>query len=176
MSFANNLSAIARLLTAAASGVNKGITPPTKDSSAALATTEWFKTEQAAEANQGTARVATQAQTNAGADDTTIVTPKKLRAGLSLSLGMQGYIAFPSWVGGLIIQWGSYTTSQTGDVGVTYPIAFPSGATALVIGNNSQSALGGVGTSYSSRTGFNAGGWVTGGRTPIACSYIATGF
>jgi hypothetical protein len=128
MSFANNLSALARLLTAAASGVINGVTPPAKDSSTALATTEWFKAEQATETNQGTAKVATQVQTNAGTDDATIVTPRKLRAGFSISLGQYGYIAFPFWMGGLILQWGSLTGS-TGWAW-TFPIAFPTGVLA----------------------------------------------
>jgi hypothetical protein len=83
---------------------------------------------QAAETVDGTAKVATQAQTNAGADDTTIVTPKKLRAGFAISLGTNGYIALPSWLGGLVIQWG--TTSSIpigGGVSVTFPISFPTG-------------------------------------------------
>lgn len=82
---------------------------------------------QAAELVDGTAKVATQAQTNAGTDDATIVTPKKLRAGFSASLTTNGHIAFPSWLGSLIIQWGQFTTlasSGAGGTGVTFPVAF----------------------------------------------------
>ncbi|QEU31445.1 phage tail protein (plasmid) [Pseudomonas luteola] len=73
------------------------------------ATTRWMsplrvfqaiakKIVQATEALAGIARVATQAQTNAGTDDATIVTPKKLRAGFSISLkDSASYIVFPSW-------------------------------------------------------------------------------
>ncbi|MFX1735405.1 hypothetical protein PXJ20_02145 [Paraburkholderia sp. A1RI_3L] len=82
----------------------------------------------ATEASQGAAKLATQAQTNAGTDDTTIVTPKKLRAGFSVSLGVIGYIAFPTWLGGLIIQWGVLSdTSWTAGAfrTINYPVAFP---------------------------------------------------
>lgn len=82
------------------------------------------KLAQATEAALGMARVATQAQTNAGTDDTTIVTPKKLRAGVAMSLGANGYLALPSWLGGVIIQWG--ITSAAGLTRpVTFPLAFP---------------------------------------------------
>jgi hypothetical protein len=116
MSLANNLAALGRLLTAAATGVINGVT------------TEWFKAEQAAEGNQGTARVATQTITNAGTDDTTMVTPKKLRAGFAFSAGANGYIAFPSWLGGLILQWGVLSVAGTGNADViTLPTTFPTG-------------------------------------------------
>ncbi|MHC8288437.1 phage tail-collar fiber domain-containing protein [Pseudomonas sp. XS1P51] len=88
---------------------------------------------QATESNQGTAKVATQAQVNAGVDDATIVTPKKLRFGFAYSFTPNGYIAFPSWLGGFIVQWmktqaiapGAFTAL------VTYPIAFPNGVLAF---------------------------------------------
>ncbi|WP_347505151.1 pyocin knob domain-containing protein [Pseudomonas anguilliseptica] len=80
----------------------------------------------ATEAAAGVARVATQVQTNAGADDATIVTPKKLRFGFAVSLTANGYIALPSWLGGLILQWGtSVNIGYDQRATVSYPIAFP---------------------------------------------------
>ncbi|WP_322009219.1 gp53-like domain-containing protein [Paraburkholderia sp. J12] len=137
MSLASNLAALGRLLTAAATGIVNGTTPALGDNSTALATTAWMKAEQAAETVQGTAKVATQAIANAGTDDTTIVTPKKLRAGFSISLGQAGYIAFPTWMGGLIIQWGvSPASSATATVVATYPVAFPNGCFAMVMSDS----------------------------------------
>lgn len=83
---------------------------------------------QATELNQGTAKVATQALTDAGVDDTTMITPKKLRWGFSASLGGAGsisYIVFPSWLGGLIIQWGTTgAVSPATNAVHTWPLAF----------------------------------------------------
>lgn len=92
---------------------------------------------QATEINQGTAKVATQAQTDAGVDDATIVTPKKMRFGFQFIKGVNGAIVFPTWLGGFIFQWG-----QASDVGragsglgptrdVTLPVAFPTAALSV---------------------------------------------
>lgn len=87
---------------------------------------------QATEAATGLARIASQALTNAGADDSTIVTPKKLRFGISMSLTTNGYLALPSWLGGLIFQWGIGTVaggSTATSIGMS--VAFPSAAFAF---------------------------------------------
>jgi hypothetical protein len=73
----------------------------------------------------GVSKIATQTLTDAGVDDSTIVTPKKLRKGVSFNIGANGYVALPSWLGGFIFQWGSASTSAGGGVFVTWPTAFP---------------------------------------------------
>lgn len=82
---------------------------------------------QATETIAGKAEVATQAETDAGSDDARIVTPKKLRWGFSVSLAANGYVALPSWLGGVIIQWGYFQEGATR----TFPISFPNQCLAI---------------------------------------------
>ncbi len=88
----------------------------------------WAWTKQATETLLGMMKVATQAQVNAGTDDATAVTPKKLRAGFAISLAGNGYIAFPTWLGGLIVQWGSVVVPVNSTAIGTLGITFPTGA------------------------------------------------
>jgi microcystin-dependent protein len=87
--------------------------------------------QQATEIKQGTAKLATQVLTDAGADDTTIVTPKKLRWGFQILKEINGYIIFPSWLGGLIIQWGRVSGNGGTDIATAFPIAFPNAMYSL---------------------------------------------
>jgi phage-related tail fiber protein len=111
------------------------------------------KIVQATEALAGIARVATQAQTNAGTDDATIVTPKKLRAGFSISLkDSASYIVFPSWLGGWIIQWGWVNSSSTAPYyQLTYPLAFPTLCTCFLLSPWNAQTTGAIYT-HSGRT------------------------
>lgn len=80
---------------------------------------------QATESVFGWARISTQTQVNAAVDDTTIVTPKKLTFGVSYSFAENGYIAFPSWLGGFMIQWVMvYVAVDNGYVSKPWPLAF----------------------------------------------------
>lgn len=94
---------------------------------------------QATEAVAGGARVATQAQVDAGTDDTAYITPKKLRNGFSILLSSTGFIAFPTWMGGLIFQWGILTTVN-GTVTATFPLAYVYGA-YMVTGHEAGTSI-----------------------------------
>lgn len=99
---------------------------PTVTASWALASAA---TPDATETVKGKAEIATNSETIAGSDDTRIVTPAKLRYGFAFSFGQNGYIAFPSWLGGLILQWGkSSSLSNDTPTAITLPITFPNAA------------------------------------------------
>jgi hypothetical protein len=100
----------------------------------------WVK--QATETVMGMLKVATQEQVEAGEDDATAVTPKKLRFGFSASLTSNGYIAFPVWLFGVIVQWGSGSipSAQNAQPGNPFPIVFPNGFLQGVISDTGGSA------------------------------------
>ena len=81
----------------------------------------------------GIAPIASIEQLDAGADDSTIVSPLKLRWGFSISLSSNGYIAFPRWLGGLIVQWGNAYISAN-NTQFLFPIGFPNNCFVLDIG------------------------------------------
>lgn len=49
---------------------------------------------------------------------------RRLRLGFSLSATANGYIALPSWLGGMILQWG-YSSASAAERAITFPLAFP---------------------------------------------------
>lgn len=90
-----------------------------------------------------TASVASQAEVNAGTDDAKYVTSKKLRFGFSVLLGLNGFIALPSWLGGVMFQWGAIASvAANTDVTWTFPEAFPTASVFACSILNQASAVG----------------------------------
>lgn len=98
----------------------------------------------ATEAALGILAIATQAVTNAGVDDSTAVTPKKLKAGTSYLFAANGYIVLPVWLGGFIIQWGNANIGDDTVVDITLPLTFPNSFFAAVATAQIGSAVTGA--------------------------------
>ncbi|WP_339071174.1 phage tail protein [Pseudomonas idahonensis] len=87
---------------------------------------------QATETVRGAVRIGTIDDVNAGNDDTAAVTSKKLRWGITLILGPNGAVAFPSWLGGLVIQWGTVSgIAPDTSLNVSFPMAFTTACYSL---------------------------------------------
>lgn len=122
---------------------------------------------QATEINQGTAKIATDAQMLDSANDAVIATPKKLRLGFAISLGINGHIVLPSWLGGLVLQWGSVPVSST-SAAFTFPIEFPRALYGIMgspVGTSSSTGAGGAAIASGTRTGSTVYVWGTGNWT-----------
>ncbi len=89
---------------------------------------------QAREDDYGVVKLATLDELVAGTNQEKVVTPGKIRYGVSWLFGARGHFAFPTWLGGMVINWGLETGIPTavdgaGEVGpvrdVTLSLAFP---------------------------------------------------
>ncbi|AQY65045.1 phage tail protein [Pseudomonas veronii] len=113
------------------------------------------KVIQATESAMGLARIAPQNVVNAGDDDITIVTPKKQRWGFRILIGRVGYIVFPTWLKGWIVQWNVGVSLTGSAINTTYfPIPFPTDVGAVVVGAYNNNASG----DYSVRLSDGIGG------------------
>ena len=99
------------------------------------------KTGQATETVAGIAEICTDAELLAGASDTVVATPLKLRLGFAVSIGTRGYVAFPTWLGGVVIQWGKETTVTSSTV-INLPYAGMANCYS-VVATADQAAAGG---------------------------------
>jgi hypothetical protein len=115
----------------------------------------------ASDTSEGLVERATDAETITGVDDTRFLTPKKLRLGFSINLANDGHIAFPTWMGGLIINWGSvYVADQTQQTSF-FSKPFP---TAMLQAVCSPVALGISGTTYAQKSTYS---WINNGNISI---------
>lgn len=88
----------------------------------------------ATESLRGALRIASSADMQDNDCDDAAVTPKKLRAGFSFSFTSNGFFAFPTWMGGLVIQWGvNSIPAGSESVVLNWPIAFPGGQPLAVV-------------------------------------------
>lgn len=148
------MSSTTRLIKAIFADVSGALTaltsPAANDNSKRLATTEWLYS---AMSNVATA------------------------AGFSVSKTTDGYIKFPSWLGGLIIQWGKVNAVPPGSaVTVTFVTPFPNaclnnGATINNTAGNGTALSAGVGTPNQN----NMSVFHNGANTATAITWYAIG-
>jgi hypothetical protein len=106
---------------------------------------------QASETVAGKAEIATQAETNTGTDNQRIVTPLKLRSGFAISLNQNGYIKFPAWMGGLLLQWGLATCAEESNVDVNFNTPYPTAVFVILATMKGTAEVGsGVASAYTS--------------------------
>lgn len=135
-----------------------------------------FTLSQATETLRGTLRIGTQAQVEAGTLDTVAVTPKKLRAGFVFSTGETGFISFPTWLGGVIIQWSSVAIPASQGA-YTFPlaVAFPGAPFQAVACFTSDSAMSACVESISKTHITIFADYISGPVLPTRARYICVG-
>ena len=139
---------------------------------AGIGTTYVKLTRLATESIAGIIKISTTAQVSAGTDNTTAVSPAKLKELFAngLNTATNGYQKLPS---GLIIQWGqatfSGTTGVTGEV-VTLPITFPN-AFLRITGTDGGYGANAVGITIIGKSQFRC--W---GRIVSSGTFSDTGF
>lgn len=141
------------------------------------------KVVQATESVAGIAKIATLGMTNTGADDTSIVTPRKLRWGLVVVWSQNGCIILPEWLTGIAFQWGRVATpTPDTEYDVTFPVAFPNAVFSIQVsigytGARAEDTLSAQ-VGDISMTGFKAGRQdivQTSSRPNAYISYFAVG-
>ncbi|MFJ3045320.1 gp53-like domain-containing protein, partial [Herbaspirillum chlorophenolicum] len=58
-------------------------------------------------------------------------------AGFAVSIGTNSYVKLPSWLGGIVFQWGGGTSNASGVLAVTFPLSFPNACRSVVATANS---------------------------------------
>lgn len=107
----------------------------------------------------------------------TLVTYLSTGTGFSVSLTGNGYIKFPSWLGGLIIQWGRTSFIGQRSETLNFPIAFPNNVFAVSTGEQQSVESAVSRTHYSSTTTAITITRDVDGNVPglISVNYIAIG-
>lgn len=72
-------------------------------------------------------------------NSTRFATTAWAKLGLLVSLGTIGYIKLPTWLGGLMLQWGTTVATLNGSSAttITFPIAFPNSVYTALVANGS---------------------------------------
>jgi hypothetical protein len=127
-------------------------------------------------ANSGAFNELTAQTVGQGVDDTNVATTAWAKAGLNMSLTVPGFIRLPTWMGGLILNWGM--TGPGGGGFVTFPLAFSANLFGIHLtpifntatDTNTRFAQVNVGATL---TGFEP--IISNGAPTTMCYYLAIG-
>ena len=73
----------------------------------------------------GVTQFSTDAELAAGSVTNKAVAPSKLRLGFSINIAQNGHLKFPTWLGGLVVQWGQNTIGADSNGLATLSTTFP---------------------------------------------------
>lgn len=146
-------------------GFQRAVTPPTNDNSTKTATTNWVVSNFAKLAGIATQTFSVAAATenshavNLGQLSSLIqnaMANVAQAAGFSYSWTGNGYVKLPSWLGGLIFQWGSASTTTSSPTTIYFPLSFPVGAFGVFATNllGGGASIGWPGVGSASQTQF----------------------
>lgn len=116
-----------------------------------------FTLKQATQTYRGLARLSTQTEVNSRTSNDTIVTPSTLSFGFAISIAQNGFLKFPSWMGGLIIQWGQPVVNDLSGLTVTnvaFPTAFSQSSPVVIVSDDSVQLLDYLGVQNRTSTTF----------------------
>jgi hypothetical protein len=120
----------------------------------------------------GTNLVARVGNTPAASDNSAkLITSAWAKLGFSSSLTTNGYMIFPSWLGGWVIQWGTISVTSAGGT-FNFPVQFPTSVFVIVPGDFGTAAIHKFAASTLSTSQFNA---LSDDVSAASASYIAIG-
>ncbi|MHB1227681.1 MAG: gp53-like domain-containing protein [Desulfurivibrionaceae bacterium] len=96
-------------------------------------------------------------------------------AGFAISLTGNGYIKLPTWLGGLILQWGTTTSSSSVNTVVSLPVAYPTAFAAALSSSPDPNNPYFAGASPANLSAINIGAWTPAGArvaTPVRWATI----
>lgn len=137
--------------------------------------TQNFDVKQAAAADNSASAASTSwIWTNIQALVASCISAVATAAGFAYSAGANGYLLFPDWLGGLMIQWGQGNLSGNGNYTENFTTGFPNGAFLVLANNTILNGTNSTMAAYAvSKTQFNLSYATTGGAASYG--YIAIG-
>lgn len=129
------------------------------------------------------------ATTQASTDNSTrIATTAWAKLGFSSSFGTTSFVKFPTWLGGLVLQWGStvVTTDVTGNASVTFPLTYPTAVRGTLAVSGDSAVVSGAAllsmytTGWPTTSGFavhvvNSTNAVATGSASVRVNWISAG-